>query len=268
MRRVPLPFAIFYEILLIILSFTFPPLWIYAIINAIPLVVSFGKYEYENHEDFEKFIIPENTKAERELNKLFYKNHKIRLRYHYSSSTKKNKLQANEYFYQDICTSIYNKADIKKYISNKIIIDKNIFNIFQEFSLNYKYPPENLIQTINILDNQIRFLIVIFELYNIEIFEKNYDYKTKIIEAKNYDYITKIIEAKNSKKFWLNYLLSSLVSINDLLNMNIKATSISDENRTNVYATIKLLEENTNFSLTVCLLYFEELNDAQIKKIN
>lgn len=255
MKRVPLPFAIFYEISLIILSFTFPPLWIYAIINAIPLVFSFGKYEYENHEGFEKFIIPEDTNAKKELNKLFYKNHKIRLRYYYSGTTKKNKLQANEFFYRDICTSIYDKVGIKKYISNKIKTNKYIFKVFQEFSVNYEYPPENLIQTINILDNQIRFLIVIFELYNIEIFEKNYDYKTKIVEE------------KNSKKFWLNYLLFSIVSINDLLNMNIKATSISDENRTNVYVTIKLLEENINFSLTHCLLYFEELNDTQIKKI-
>ena len=252
MKRVPMDFAIIYEIILILASFSFPPLWIYAIINAIPIIIAIGKHQYDNYDDFKdkKLQSVSESKAVQEINKLLYENNKIRLRYTYSKQVPKDKSIAKPYFLQDVCKSIYSKYGIKRFIFKELQNSKNVFHIFNKFSVNYEYEPENLLEYVNILDNEIRFLTFVFELYNIEIVDNSYNFKLKIREE------------ENLKKFWLNYLLFLKMSLNRYLCTVIKI-SASSESIDNEY--LKNIEEQIQSALFFCICNFEELNDSQIE---
>lgn len=249
MKRVPLSFAIFYEVILIITSLAFPPLWIYAGINAILLIICFGKTKYENSEYFDKVIISQNPEAERYVNKILYKNNKIRLRYSYSKQLMQDGDNSKTYLLKNICKNVYTSKDIKSFILSDLKNSKNIFSIFKNFSINYEYKPANLMEYINILDNEIRFLITIFELYNIEIFDKSYNYK-----------LNENVE-KNEKSFWLNYLLFVKITLNKYFSRLIKTSSPS---KLIDYNFLKISNEQVYSSLLQCFACFEELNDNQI----
>ena len=255
MKRLPLPWAIFYEIILILVSFSFPPLWIYAIINAIPLIISIGKYQYENHEDFKNYEleISSKNKAEKDIDKLLYENNKIRLRYTYTKQLDKDTASAKPYFFLDVCESIFPKYDIKHFILKESKNNKNIFYIFNKFSVNYAFEPQNLIEYINILDNEIRFLALIFEIYNIEIVDNSYDFSSKIHEE------------KNLKKFWLNYLLFQKMTLNKYL---CKVIKLSASNKSIDQEFLKSNKEHTLLALSECFDCFEELTDEQLNLKN
>ena len=200
--RVPFEIAVILEFFLILGSFEDSRLAYLALINGILI---FGKHlfiffvgGYIFNKTYRKVLIPSNHKQEKKLNKILYKNCFIYSKY--------NNIENNPAkILFDIRTHTYSNSEIVSFIMICCANHKNIFRIFVEFSQNYTSKPEDIVHTLCIIDNQIRFLTVISKMYNLKIITINRKYSENI---KN---------IKNEKDYLINSMLYTLIKLNNLL---------------------------------------------------